>query len=168
MKKSIINLWRREAGAGGEAKSCVCHAGCGAPGGDAGPALPLLDHFRSVSPSSNSSIRAGESLGLAQPEAAGGLRWWDPLSLGKVCAAAFLVLMENSLGAMMKLQVQFGFGELMVMARGRGLVRGDFGDAQQKRTQISLCDCTQELQEGMNKLGLLKGTHGGNCPGPSC
>lgn len=85
------------------------------------------------------------------------------LVAGEVCAAPFLVL-----GAMMKLQVQFGFGKLMVMAWETGLGHGDFSITQQKRTQISLCNCIREPQEGMNRLGLLKGMRGGTCPGPSC
>lgn len=73
---------------------------------------------------------AGETRGTVLPEAAGGLRRWDALSLGRVCAEPWLVLVANSLGAMLRLQICFGFGDLMmVMAWGGSSGQGDSSSA---------------------------------------
>lgn len=73
---------------------------------------------------------AGETRGMVLPEAAGGLRRWDALSLGKVRAEPWLVLVENSLGAMLRLQICFGFGDLMmVIAWGGSSGQGDSSSA---------------------------------------
>lgn len=100
---------------------------------------------------------AGETLGKALPEAAGGLRWWDALSLGKACAAPCLVLVENSLGAMMKLQIWCGFGELMVMAWGGGSGQGDFSNAQQTGVQSSLGLLHMAAAGGNEQAGAVGG-----------
>lgn len=117
-------------------------------------AMRLLDHFRSIllpslqlllaaptPPHTPVRCTAGGrgSLGMARPEAAG-----------------------------VKLQIWFGFGELVVMAWG-----GGWGGVTSAMLSRGGCRAhwgywVWQLQEGKNRLGLSEGKHGGTCPGPSC
>lgn len=89
-------------------------------------------------------------------------------SLGKVSAAPLVVSVENSLGAMAKLQLWFGCGEVMAMAWGGRAGQGDSSDARQMRMQSSLglLPVTAAGENAQAEAG--RGETWQMCHGPSC
>lgn len=89
-------------------------------------------------------------------------------SLGKVSAAPLLVSVENSLGAMAKLQLWFGCGEVMAMAWGGRAGQGDSSDARQMRMQSSLGLLPVAAAGENAQAEAGRGETWRMCHGPSC
>ena len=111
-------------------------------------------------PSSNSSSpRPGQRGPRGLCRGGGGM----PCRWGR-SAAPWLVLVENSLGAMVKLQIWFGFAELMMMAWGGRLGQDDSSNAQQMRMQSSLGLLHMAAAGGNEQAGAVRGETQGYLP----